>query len=290
MTDDHSDQRDAQWFQSAEIDELSLQILRVDLALPDLEKLADYVAQKVSGEEIDHRVELFGDALSDLSRLLEEYAFEAAVAATYLQTTQAKRHSVRAERTSGLKAVPLSSTIRALLSPYLAPLPMPSALLSDPNADVPGFRVLGGWWAAQLIDSAFLRGLAALDRIASMLYLASEHEVDEDRMPAFRAPELRRLNDHYGGESWTSMRALLQDPIFEFVKSYRDGFVHRHRLPMELHGDHTALGPGGEVYRGIEPKDHFSLVLAFHERVLKQACELAGTLVISPTSSATPTE
>lgn len=46
----------------------------------------------------------------------------------------------------------------------------PDQLLLNPTAALGGHRVLSGWWAAQLLDSAIIRGIAVLDRVAILLH------------------------------------------------------------------------------------------------------------------------
>jgi len=173
----------------------------------------------------------------------------------------------------------MTSMIRALLAPYSGFLPMPSKLISEPTAPTPGLRILGGWWAGQLIDSAILRGLSALDRVATILFLAADQPISETRMPAFRSDELRKLRNSYAGEEWNRLRELTHHELFLFVKDYRDGFIHRQRKPMQLHGDHTTFGADGTIYQGIEASMHFALLPALHQHVMRPACELAGRLV-----------
>jgi len=267
------------WFADPDLDVLSAQILRVDLAQPNLEPLATYLADHIKQDPPEKRIELFGDALFDLSRLLEEYAYGAAVAATYLKATEEARRDLHTKQLQGLKAVPMTSIIRALLSPYSGFLPMPSTLISEPTVPAPGLRILGGWWAGQLIDSAILRGLSSLDRVATILFLVADQPINETKMPAFRPEELRKLRNSYEGEDWESLRELTHHELFLFVKDYRDGFIHRQRKPMQLHGDHTTFGADGTIYQGIEASMHFALLGAFHEHVIRPACELAGRLV-----------
>ena len=95
--------------------------------------------------------------------------------------------------------------------------------MTHPNQSIAGHRVLGGWWAAQHFDSALIRGLACLDRLAILLHCAAGKPFDRDRqtkelrLPAFRTNYLQALADAYDPTRGDKLTALLDHEIFKLV-------------------------------------------------------------------------
>ena len=229
-----------------------------------------------------HEGEGYADALIDLSRLLEEYRFEAAVGALYAAGVKDEVTALRESAEKPPHNAGFSNKARAMLAGIIAQGAPPAKLLTDPKGQMAGMRILGGWWAAQLYDSALMRGVAVLDRLVTLLYYVEGQKVDVDWMPAFRGRTLRKLQTWQDESEWTNLMAILDSPLFVAAKGYRDGLVHRSRYAMELHGDFAVgrfdsdghlveLGSGGDV--------HFGLVAAFHNEILRGAVEDTAALI-----------
>jgi hypothetical protein len=69
--------------------------------------------------------------------------------------------------------------------------------------------------------------MAALDRLATLLWLAAAHEIHTkadgtSHFPSFRSVWLTRLQNTYGeAKAWPDLLALLEAPMFRFVKQFR---------------------------------------------------------------------
>ena len=154
-------------------------------------------------QTIDEQRDVYIDALFDLTQLGEELRYATSVGAVYLIGVRGDVAAAQDHATSLSGGMSVPTTARALLAPYLRPNPAPSQLLTRPGEPIAGQRVLGGWWAAQLFDSALIRGLACLDRVAIMLHRAAgkplvrDNRSNELRLPAFRARYLQTIADAY---------------------------------------------------------------------------------------------
>lgn len=133
--------------------------------------------------------------------------------------------------------------ILAVLTSYAAPPPSPTALLRSLHQPIPGQRYLSRWLAAQLLDGAILRALSCMDRVVTMLHLRAGLVVEKRRdgtlhLPSFTRQGLRLLRPVYEKHSaWSEFTAILDNPIYELIKRFRDGMVHHRRWPSELHGE-----------------------------------------------------
>lgn len=226
---------------------------------------------------------IYDEALVDLVRLLEEIRFSVSVGAMYAHAARGELHPRRASHQEWPQNVGLSPKVRTLLASYTQNTYAADQLIYDPSVPLAGERFLGSWWAGQLIDSAVVRGISALDRLAILLSCTARR-IDPRRMPAFRSRELRRLSEVFGSESeWTTVLALAENEVFQFVKEVRDGHVHRRRLPTKLHGEFVTSGrdaAGRYVSTvGMDPDLHFATVTALFQDVIVPAIGAASALI-----------
>lgn len=245
--------------------------------------------------------ELFAESLLDLNRLANESRFEGAFAVMLL-TDFAER---RPDEVSRLQAdpmfprdFPLGVDSMALLTPYSRSMPPPSSLASDLHANIAGDSHLSRWLAGQLLDSAVLRAMSCLDRIATMLHVAARMPLDTRadgsyRLPAFEREYLRRLNPAYvGRDGWQELRALLNDPIYKLVKRIRDEHVHYRRWPSALHGgrrvgyyssefDELSPGTHGQdfIREALTAQEHLATVTASLNHLVKPAAADAARVL-----------
>jgi hypothetical protein len=169
-------------------------------------------------------------------------------------------------------------------------------LFEQPHQQISGGRILSRWFAAQLVDSALYRGIAACDRLAILLRCQAGAPVEitksgERRQPAFTSGDLKQLHSTYAAiPEWSSLRQLTINPLFEFIKQERNGFTHERRTPSELHGERAVVygseGGGNEqVVPVMDAETHYLLAPAFYNELLWPAIELTRALVVT---SATP--
>ena len=275
------------WVPSDEALDLCRSVFFESLPPLALEGLTSWLAGEIkAGRESEHR-DVYSDALYDLSQLLEEVRFEAAVADAYILDLKDELFS-EPDPADLSRTVGIPAEVLALLSPYFAQNWSPMKLFTDPGARLPGERVLGGWHAGQLLDAALIRSMAALDRLAILLWSAAGRQFERDkagdlRLPAFRQGYLDQMLADYGQQaSWPALRALVEHDFMKFVKPYRDGFIHRRRFPMELHGEHltvTNLAAGSTRTKGLDASDHLAMVLGFYTEILKPAIVTTSDLL-----------
>ena len=275
----------AAWLPSAEALGQADDIFLTQLQEPDLEPLTSWLTTEPARASADRDV--FEDAVFDISRLLEEYRYETGVAAAYSIGLKTELDTLADEQLSGPASMGIPSSVRALLAPYTAHLPLPSRLFTYPAEPISGFRLLGGWWAGQLYDTALVRGCAALDRLATALYCVEGLKVDREWMPAFKPRHLKRITAWNGASDWDALLTLLNDPFFALAKKYRDGFIHQRRGPIQLHGDYVVAGDGSTTI-GTTPEIHEAIVVGYYNLILLPACSLVGKLIQTPIPDANP--
>lgn len=230
-----------------------------------------------------HEGEGYADALIDLSRLLEEVRFGASVGMLYATGVRIQLLEVQAKMQTYPHNLGFSNKARAMLTGYIAEGAPPLHLLTNPSQKIAGSRVLGGWWAAQLYDSAMMRGVAALDRLTTLLFHVEGLPVNSEWTPSFSKGSLEKLSIWRAETEWTKLIELLDDELFRFARRYRHGLVHRTRYAAQLHGDFvvgrwTEEGSAPEV--GFPPDVHFAIVAAFYNDVLRRAVTLVSSLVV----------
>ena len=272
-----------------------------DFAVPDYSGLSDvvfpYPENKVRVINDPDLRRTYIDALLDLHHLVDEYRFESLLALTILRDYVLKRDRGEVPapdpQDRQFEALGMPVAVLAVLRSYSREPPSPSELFRDPHQEMAGNRVLSRWFAAQLIDSALYRGIAACDRLAILLRCEAELPVartraGERRQPSFSKRELGELDSAYTDFAhWPELRDLPVDELFEFVKQERNGFTHERRRPSELHGESRVVygkGAEAETVPGIDASTHYAFAPAFYNTVLLPAIDLTRRAVLSAAS------
>jgi hypothetical protein len=134
----------------------------------------------------------YAEACIDLHRLTEEIRFEGALAVLLLVDYRIKRDRGEAPRIEETMTIPLEAG--ALLRGYFRDPPPPSQFFREPHAKMSGSRVLSRWLAAQLLDSALYRAVAATDRLAVLLQARAGVAFPGRRGASRATPRSRRTN------------------------------------------------------------------------------------------------
>jgi len=279
------------WLPGPEVEAKVASIFYDDLPTLNVSRPSDWLAHRLDtpSDERSDNLDLYTDALFDLSQLAEEFRYLASAGALYSLGLQDQIAAAIPDETAPGVGIAVPTVVRALLAGYMQPTPPPGALLHDPGQSIAGHRVLGGWWAAQLLDSALIRGMSALDRLAVLLFCADQQPIKANKhgdlvLPAFRKSWLKQVTRWDECSEWSKLLEILEHPVFALVKRYRDGFVHQRRTPMQLHGEHaTTTFPSQSqgTTKGISAELHLAMVLGFYDLVLRPSCELVGTVIHS---------
>lgn len=275
-------QREEAWAPDQETRDLAREYFDAVFVLPNLEPLIQGV--KTGPEsEADPASTIYDETLLDMVRLLEEFRFGASVGAMYARGVREQIRPLRESHKLWPQSVGMSPKVLALLSAYGQNTLPPDRLIFEPAAALGGHRVLGGWWAAQLLDSAIIRGVSVLDRVSILLHCIAGR-IDPRRMPAFRTHQLEDLATNFSADpEWTSLLDLARSEVFLFVKDMRDGHVHRRRVPAELHGAFVTSGTDAEGRHqstlGADPDIQWALATALFRDVIRPALEAAGAMI-----------
>lgn len=235
-------------------------------------------------------INAYADSLVDLARLMEEIRFEVGTAAMLL-VDFATRHPAEVEsmrsRADSSSDAGIPVVVLGLLAPDFRETPPPSAIARDLHQAIGSHRHLSRWFAGQLLDGAIVRGVSCLDRLATLLKLATSHSVPQ-RMPGFTAATLRGLEGRFENrEPLAELITLAEHELFLWVKGIRDGHIHRRRWPSALHGDGKIVYGGDQpdgqyvstVYDGLTAQEHLGTVLAIWRELLTPAVAASGLLL-----------
>lgn len=275
-----------------------------DYASPDYDGFSDLVMeypenelQVISDPDL-HRTYI--DALTDLHLLIDEYRFEALLALTILRDYVIKRDRGDAPTVKGsgheqFDAMPWPAEVVVVAKRYAVEPPNAAELFEQPHQQIAGGRILSRWFAAQMVDSALYRGIAACDRLAILLRCRAELPVEtsrrgDRRQPSFGRGSLSELDAAYQDRAeWSDLRALAENKLFDFIKQERNGFTHQRRRPSELHGERAIIyrGTGDkpeEIVPAMDAQTHYALAPAFYNEVLRPAVELTRKIVVTSSS------
>jgi hypothetical protein len=273
-------------------------------ALPDFDGFSDLVmdypeneVERITDADL-HRTYI--DALTDLHLLVDEYRFEALLALTLLRDYVLKRDRGDAPTVKGsgdeqFDAMPWPAEVAVVAKRYAVEPPNAAELFQRPHQQIAGGRILSRWFAAQMVDSALYRGIAACDRLAILLRCRAGLRVEttrrgDRRQPSFGRGSLNELDAAYQHRAeWSHLRALAENELFDFVKQERNGFTHERRRPSELHGERAIVyrGTGDEpeeIVPVMDAQTHYALAPAFYNEVLRPAVELTRTIVATSSS------
>jgi len=239
------------------------------------------------------------EAVVDLAALIDEIRFSGSLAALLIADYERSvAVDTESDETKEMRDLGIPIAALALLAPYYAPLPFPASLVIEPHKTMAGGRVLSLWFAGQMLDSALFRVVAALDRLAIILWCSAslpfESAHGRVRYPAFRPTDLAKLAGSYSSPSFGQLEHLAHHPLFELLLRVRHGFTHSSRPPSELHGHYRlAYDVGGPVEsdritQAIDRETHMAILLATYNEILRaavHACSECLSAAPSPPAS-----
>jgi hypothetical protein len=229
----------------------------------------------------------FFDALIDLHRLVEEYRFHVAFAHLLMFDVSERVQDGTAatiEENPIFDQLGIPDEARALLLPFWRRPSSVTELFSKPHEIITGHRRLSSWLAGQLLDSALVRGVAACDRVATLLWTRAgvpiPQRYGEPYLPSFLPRQLARLDSFYADRpEWPELKELGEHVIYTSVRTIRNGFTHSRRIPSELHGEKVIATADGEPVQGLDVGMHLAFGLGFYKLVLEPVVERARQLL-----------
>ena len=229
----------------------------------------------------------FFDALIDLHRLIEEYRFHVALAHLLMfDVSERVREGTAAkiDEDPVFDELGIPDEALALLFPFFRRPSSVTEFFREPHTIITGHRRLSSWLAGQLLDSALVRGIAACDRIATLLWTRAgvpiPQRYGEPYLPSFLPRQLSRLDSFYAAEpEWPKLKELADHVIYKSVRAIRNGFTHSRRIPSELHGEKVVATADGEPVQGLDVATHLAFGLGFYKLVLEPVVEHARDLL-----------
>ena len=239
-------------------------------------------------------------ALSEMHELIQEaryelglatrlqYLFRTAVQAGTAGPNVPSRPHEFDELGLGDEALAIPPVVLLLLADEGSPLPRPAALWENPHQHMSHHRVLSLWLSAQMVDSAVVRILAALDRLATALHFAlSASEGPELRqrrgvpmLPIFDADQIERMAYRYGeSPEIKTLRKIAQAPLTSAGRDMRDFFIHRGRWRSAGHSA-TALSTLEGIQHPLHEHEHLALGAALFDQVLRPGVEAGAALFV----------
>jgi len=164
----------------------------------------------------------------------------------------------------------IPADVRLMLRPFVARADQ--ILYDDPLANRKG-GTHAGWVFQMLLDGVIYRVVAALDRLANILWVLAK--LGKGR-PYFRTGKLKRIHQELNCEESKRLCELASSELMDFVLGYRDGFTHEVK-PVSI----TAQFP--PAYE-IEMPDGQIVVLeqsAWHGTHLLALCDASYHLLLS---------
>jgi len=234
------------------------------------------------------------EAVVDLAALIDEIRFSGSLAALFIKDYERSVvGDTEPDETKEMRNLGIPIAALALLTPFYAPLPFPATLISEPHKTMAGGRVLSLWFAGQMLDSALFRVVAALDRLAIILWCSASLPFESTRgrlqYPAFRPAHLAKLAASYSSPQFTKLEHLAQHPLFDLLLRVRHGFTHSSRPPSELHGHYRVAydvgGPADQdrITEAVDRETHVAILLATYNEILRAAAHACSECL-----SATP--
>lgn len=88
---------------------------------------------------------------------------------------------------------------------------------------------VAGWVFHMMIDNSIYRVIAALDRLAHVLWFAAGLSFTKDNNKVrvyYRSGKLKLINEKINSPSSEKLLEIAKGPLLDYVISYRDGFAH----------------------------------------------------------------
>lgn len=241
--------------------------------MPNLEAFSN-VALRYSQNQLSmHAAEfqIYQDSLSEIVNLIDEARFLSAISWAYLQD-MSEDFKVFAD---SQPPISITGLVGALLAPHVNHDNPPSILFDNPSSKISRNRLIGTWFAGNLLDSAIIRQLAVIDRVLAILYvsvgiqISTFQETGEPIYPTLSANALAKLKQNISEEDSASLAEIFGSQEFANLKDFRNRFLHRHRIETQLHGDffYKIAKHEPKLFRGLPSEEHVAYSFYAHKLV-----------------------
>lgn len=241
--------------------------------MPNLEAFSN-VALRYSQNQLSMQsteFQIFQDSLSEIVNLIDEARFLSAISWAYLQD-MSEEFKVFSE---SQPPISISGLVGALLAPHINHDNPPSILFDNPSSQISRNRLIGTWFAGNLLDSAIIRHLAVIDRVLAILYvsvgirISTFPETGEPMYPTMGANALAKLEQKISRYDSVALAEIFTSQEFANLKDFRNRFLHRHRIETQLHGDffYKLAKQEPQLFRGLPSEEHVAYSFYAHKLV-----------------------
>lgn len=249
--------------------------------MPNLDAFSN-VALRYSQKQLNLQLvefQIFQDSLSEVINLIDEARFLSALSWAYLQ-------DMSEEFKAFVELQPPISTsglIGALLAPHINHDNPPSILFDNPSSRISRNRLIGTWFAGNLLDSSIIRHLAVIDRVLAIFYVSvgiqipSFTDSDEPIYPTMNENALAKLKPKISCEDRASLAEIFESQEFSNLKDFRNRFLHRHRIETQLHGEffYKIAKYEPQLFRGLPSEEHVAYSFYAHKFVTLPFLDIA---------------
>lgn len=255
------------------------------MQLPKLETFSEF-AGKLASNEIALTSDLrntYFESLDNLILLMEESVFMTAIGWAYLIDMR----EILESHANNQPPIAIDGLVGGLLAGYVNYQTLPSRLFSNPEYKMAKNRIVGPWFAGNLIDSAIIRQFSALDRLISIMFIALDIDfgknknTGEVKFPSFSSPSLEKIYNKLSEAEKKILVSIVEDNEVFNAKEYRDRLIHRRRVDNQLSGKYFVKSSvdAPELSRGIAADEQGFFPVFLHVDVLIPATDFVSKLL-----------
>lgn len=191
-----------------------------------LSKIASEFPESIEGEYVRHVIIDIDDLIAQTRWHLGQALLLMDVYSAHLCLSENEELEEKSEFDQSVEDIGIPTKALLLLRGYIArsDLVMYSDFSSPRRAGT-----VAGWVFHMMIDNSIYRVLAALDRLAHVLWFAAGLSLIKDNNKVrvyFRSGKLKLINEKINLPSSAKLLEISKGPLLEYVLSYRDGFAH----------------------------------------------------------------
>lgn len=191
-----------------------------------LSKFASEFPESVEGEYVRHVIIDIDDLIAQARWHLGQALLLMDVYSTQLGLSENKEFEEKIEFDQIIEEIGVPTKALLLLRGFIAR--SDHVMYSDYSTPRRSGTV-AGWVFHMMIDNSIYRVIAALDRLAHVLWYAAGLPFTRDNNKVrvyFRSGKLKLINEKINLPSSEKLLEMSKGPLLDYVLSYRDGFAH----------------------------------------------------------------